>query len=230
MVVWSYDRLIVSYAYDRMDICSYDHMIIRSCGRIAIYDHMSIWSHDRPIKWSYEDIVIWAHDRTIIPPAQKFWFRCGPTSGQIRAISDWIRHFDAVDMFNKMKKQVCYKAPSSPVCPSCTRHDNQSRIQSFFLCFSQGCMIMWPHDHDMTIWSYEPVIICSYEHMDLWYDHMLIWLNDHTVKWPHDHMIRRSHDHMIIWSYRHMITRSRGHIIIPSNDQMITWSSEHMII
>ena len=40
--------------------------------------------------------------------------------------------FDAVDMLNKINKHVCCKAPSSSVCPSCLRHDHQSRSQSLF--------------------------------------------------------------------------------------------------
>ena len=41
-------------------------------------------------------------------------------------------HFDTVDMLNKINKHVCCKAPSSSVCPSCSRHDHQSRSQSLF--------------------------------------------------------------------------------------------------
>ena len=40
--------------------------------------------------------------------------------------------FDTVDMLTKINKHVCCKAPSSSVCPSCLRHDNQSRGQSLF--------------------------------------------------------------------------------------------------
>ena len=40
--------------------------------------------------------------------------------------------FDTVDMLNKINKHVCCKAPSSSVCPSCLRQDNQSRSQSLF--------------------------------------------------------------------------------------------------
>ena len=40
--------------------------------------------------------------------------------------------FDAVHMLNKVNKHVCCRAPSSSVCPSCLRHDNQSRGQSLF--------------------------------------------------------------------------------------------------
>ena len=40
--------------------------------------------------------------------------------------------FDTVDMLSKINKHVCCKAPSSSVCPSCSRQDNQSRSQSLF--------------------------------------------------------------------------------------------------
>ena len=40
--------------------------------------------------------------------------------------------FDSVDMLNKVNQHVCCKAPSSSVCPSCLRQDNQSRSQSLF--------------------------------------------------------------------------------------------------
>ena len=40
--------------------------------------------------------------------------------------------FDTVDMLTKINKHVFCKAPSSSVCPSCLRQDNQSRSQSLF--------------------------------------------------------------------------------------------------
>ena len=40
--------------------------------------------------------------------------------------------FDTVDMLTKINKHVFCKAPSSSVCPSCLRQDNQSRGQSLF--------------------------------------------------------------------------------------------------
>ena len=56
-------------------------------------------------------------------------------------------------MMNKMKTHICYKAPSSSVCPSCMKQDSQGRIQSFFMwrlgscCFILPCRV-WPRCPD----------------------------------------------------------------------------------
>ena len=53
------------------------------------------------------------------------------------------------------------------------------------------------------MWSYDRVIIWSYDYANMWsYDPVIIWSCDHMIMWSLDHVIICSCDHMMnIWSY-----------------------------
>ena len=114
-------------------------------------------------------------------------------------------------------------------------------------------MFRWSCVHTfMFIWSYDRLLIRSYDHMTMWWcgpcdhmitssyghiiiDHIIVWSSKHMT--IYGHLIRWAYDHVIIWSYGRMIIRSYGHMTIWSYDHMVTsydrmiiWSNDHMTI
>ena len=112
-----------------------------------------------------------------------------------------------------------------------------------FICFTwllsstAGDLIVWSSFDHLLIW-FDHLIICSFDHLIICsFDHLLIWSFAHLIICSFAHLIICSFDHLIIWSFAHLliwsfdlIIWSFDHLIIWSFDHLLIWSFDHLLI